>query len=41
MTTRGALIVGAVAVVLLAVGWLVWAWMMGGFCVAPPNAACA
>jgi hypothetical protein len=40
MTIRGAVIIVAAGIALLAVGWLLWAWMMGGFCVAPPNAAC-
>jgi hypothetical protein len=40
MTIRRALLIVAVAIVLVGVGWLGWAWMMGGFCVAPPNAAC-
>jgi multidrug resistance efflux pump len=40
MTIRRALIIVAVAIALLAVAWLLWAWKMGGFCVSTPNALC-
>jgi hypothetical protein len=40
VTIRRALLIVAVAIALLAAAWLLWAWMVGGFCVAPPNAAC-
>jgi len=26
---------------IIVVGWLIWAWVGGGFCTAPPGSACA
>jgi len=41
MTNRQVLVGIGLVLACIVIGWLVWAWASGGFCVAPPGSACA
>ena len=40
MTSRTAGILVVLVAVAIVGGWLLWAWLSGGFCTPPPGAAC-
>lgn len=40
--TMNRAVLAVIVVLIIAAGlWLLWAFLMGGFCAAPANAACA